>query len=139
MGTKSEPGAFDCHAKAKADEPRFVVLARDALAPQTVRAWVEASRGAQPAEKCAEALACARAMHAWRGTNAGRTLPPIDERHAKARPDEPLFTLLARDGEAPEIVRGWAREARALHGEAAADEALERARAMERWRRGARR
>lgn len=45
MGTKNEPGEFDCHAKAEPDEPRFTLLARDPLAPHLVRLWAAARRG----------------------------------------------------------------------------------------------
>lgn len=31
MGTKNNPGAFDCYANAEPDEPMFVLLARDLL------------------------------------------------------------------------------------------------------------
>jgi hypothetical protein len=33
MGTKRNPGLSDCYAKAEADEPMFVLLARDKHAP----------------------------------------------------------------------------------------------------------
>lgn len=29
MGTKNQPGSFDCYANAKGDEPLFVLLGRD--------------------------------------------------------------------------------------------------------------
>lgn len=39
MGTKLHPGEFDCYAAAKDDEPMFVMLARDDLAPERVDEW----------------------------------------------------------------------------------------------------
>jgi hypothetical protein len=42
MGTKSEPGNFDCYTHAEDDEPLFVLLARDRTAPVIVRAWADA-------------------------------------------------------------------------------------------------
>jgi hypothetical protein len=39
MGTKRNPGQYDCYAKAEPDEPMFVLLARDPTAPQLVRDW----------------------------------------------------------------------------------------------------
>ncbi len=40
MGTKINPGEFDCYANAEADEPMFVLLARDITSKYFVRAWV---------------------------------------------------------------------------------------------------
>lgn len=39
MGTKLNPGKFDCHAKALPDEPIFTLLARDRSAPFIIRNW----------------------------------------------------------------------------------------------------
>lgn len=39
MGTKNNPGAFDCYANAEPDEPMFVLLGRDANASNLVFAW----------------------------------------------------------------------------------------------------
>lgn len=67
MGTKNKPGKFDCYAKAAPDEPMFVLLARDPLAPFVVEMWAkmrELSDGRS--EKVNEARACAAAMEVWR-------------------------------------------------------------------------
>lgn len=64
--------------------------------------------------------------------------------YAIAMPDEPLFTLLARDTSAPGMVRQWAyeRERAIVTGlkpvtdRAMVTEAREIAAAMERWRAG---
>ena len=40
MGTKNDPGEYDCYANAKDDEPMFVLLARDPIAPVLVHLWV---------------------------------------------------------------------------------------------------
>jgi hypothetical protein len=82
MGTKNNPAEFDCYANAEGDEPMFVLLARDALAPMSVRLWVTDHRlrrgfretgrhGYMPNvnAKEREALACADAMEAWREAN----------------------------------------------------------------------
>lgn len=37
MGTKNNPGTFDCYANAAPDEPMFVLLGRDKHAPLLVR------------------------------------------------------------------------------------------------------
>jgi len=85
MGTKNNPGNYDCYENAEPDEPMFVLLARDPLAPFLVRLWVEHHRdrrirewdakdkNAQEAadypygldEKEMEAMACASTMEIW--------------------------------------------------------------------------
>lgn len=66
MGTKNNPGNYDCYANAGPDEPMFVLLARDERAPALVEAWADTSekRGTDPA-KVAEARKCAADMRAW--------------------------------------------------------------------------
>lgn len=39
MGTKANPGKFDCYGKAAADEPLFTLRAKDPVAPQLVLVW----------------------------------------------------------------------------------------------------
>jgi hypothetical protein len=70
MGTKSDPGAFDCYANAAPDEPMFVLLARDRHAPILVEWWatLRAVDG-EDAVKVEEARACAAAMVEWRRKN----------------------------------------------------------------------
>ena len=67
MGTKNNPGQYDCYANAEGDEPMFVLLGRDRHAPHLVRewAWLRRARGEDPA-KVTEALRCADAMEAFR-------------------------------------------------------------------------
>ncbi len=95
MGTKIDPGKFDCYAKLDPDEPFFVLRAKDPIAPYLIQAWrfVRAGdqRGAEEAmlaasvawqehrvmglreklplksEKSQEASACAHDMFEWRG------------------------------------------------------------------------
>ena len=82
MGTKSNPGAFDCYEDAGPDEPIFVLRSTDKSAPDTVRHWVdmyelrkqlENADGNGPGEltalqqeKVDEARECASAMERWR-------------------------------------------------------------------------
>ncbi len=40
MGTKNNPGVFDCHANAEPDEPYFTLLGRDPCAPVTILFWM---------------------------------------------------------------------------------------------------
>lgn len=77
MGTKNNPGSYDCYANAEPDEPMFVLLARDKEAPYLVRQWaahrkLAITRGAKPKSDLAmvdEAMACAEAMENWREEN----------------------------------------------------------------------
>jgi hypothetical protein len=39
MGTKNNPGQFDCYANALPDEPMFVLLARDPTFHRLVSKW----------------------------------------------------------------------------------------------------
>lgn len=86
MATKDNPGKFDCYANALPDEPMFVLLARDELAPSLVRLWatirdgapshvvdrlvavaheIAAAKSPMNQEKFTEAMQCADAMEAW--------------------------------------------------------------------------
>jgi hypothetical protein len=44
MGTKTNPGDFDCYARAEPDEPLFTLLGRDPLAGILVMIWAEARK-----------------------------------------------------------------------------------------------
>jgi hypothetical protein len=41
MGTKTNPGKYDCIAKAEPDEPMFTLLARDPVAAHLVSIWAK--------------------------------------------------------------------------------------------------
>jgi hypothetical protein len=65
MGTKNNPGPFDCYSAAAPDEPMFVLLGRDPLAPFLVGWWVGLKMSHDPnadEAKLKEALECAHAM-----------------------------------------------------------------------------
>ena len=68
MGTKRDPGGYDCYASAEPDEPLFVLLARDPLAPELVKLWALMRGKEADADdaKIREALDCAATMIAWR-------------------------------------------------------------------------
>lgn len=67
MGTKNNPGQHDCYDKADPDEPMFVLLARDPLAPILVELWASMREhlAGNPA-KVKEARGCAAAMRSYR-------------------------------------------------------------------------
>lgn len=68
MGTKNDPGNYDCYTKAADDEPIFVLRAKDPFAATLVRQWADMAEAdmAQPPEKIAEARKCADDMCLWR-------------------------------------------------------------------------
>ena len=101
MGTKNDPGAFDCYESAAPDEPLFILLARDPLAPFLVSIWSSIRNGDFEAAgvkfdtmcsragfryaiepdvgKASEALDCAMAMFAWLNERNPDALPPTIE------------------------------------------------------------
>lgn len=68
MATKNNPGDYDCYERLEPDEPGFTLMARDAVAPETIRHWVDLRRDmpGQDQEQLAEALDCADQMELWR-------------------------------------------------------------------------
>jgi hypothetical protein len=68
MGTKNNPGKFDCYTNAEDDEPMFVLLARDEHAPVLVALWAENRRlvGGGDTEKTLEAEQVSLDMRKWR-------------------------------------------------------------------------
>jgi len=63
MGTKENPGRFDCYERAAPDEPMFVLLGRDPSASLLVNLWAELREvAAEDPEKIAEARDCANAL-----------------------------------------------------------------------------
>lgn len=70
MGTKNDPAQFDCYGKADPDEPLFVLLARDPIAPLLVEFWAMLNEAEfQNPAKTSEARRCAAAMRQWRKSN----------------------------------------------------------------------
>jgi hypothetical protein len=77
MGTKNNPGAFDCYANAEPDEPMFVLLGRDKFAPSLVEFWAwERELDGEAAEKVEEARQCAYDMRKWLADH-GKVEKPI--------------------------------------------------------------
>lgn len=67
MGTKNHPGSYDCYENAHPDEPMFVLLGRDPVAPAIVSLWVALRKqlGEKDTGMLAEAESCAEAMKQW--------------------------------------------------------------------------
>lgn len=72
MGTKTTPGNYDCYKNAEPDEPMFVLLARDPLAPALVELWASLrmdATGGSDIEMAYEARRCALQMKKWIAKN----------------------------------------------------------------------
>lgn len=90
MGTKNNPGQFDCEAKAEPNEPKFTLLARDPDAGRIVRMWAwgrltQINRGTKPASDLAmveEARKCADEMDAWFKANRSGELETVPSKEA---------------------------------------------------------
>ena len=80
MGTKSEPGRYDCYAMAEPDEPMFILLGRDVAAPAIIREWVarRIKAGNLSTLQGNEAIATAKAMEEWRARRRD-DLSPLDD------------------------------------------------------------
>ena len=78
MGTKNNPGLFDCYKEAGSDEPIFILRANDELAPNIIRFWAEEYRISKlkkskdnkltpkQESRYQEARLCARSMEVWK-------------------------------------------------------------------------
>src|SRR5262245_34430298 len=85
MGTKNNPGAYDCYRKLYDDEPVFVLRAKDKTAPGVVREWVRRRREEAQVtggtitpeyeKKLREAEATANDMDAWHAANPDKVAP----------------------------------------------------------------
>lgn len=74
MGTKNNPGRFDCDNRALPDEPTFTLLARDPDFHRLVMKWAKRRKadiacGLRPGsdtDKVKEARQCAKDGRRWR-------------------------------------------------------------------------
>ena len=79
MGTKNNPGKFDCYANALPDEPMFILLARDPSFFKLVSDWArERNNAVQCGDRpladydmVTEASQCALEGQTWRRMNNG--------------------------------------------------------------------
>lgn len=79
MGTKRNPGRFDCYAKAGDDEPIFTLRAKDPHAYLAIAYWCSVYRQApdHDPEKLEEARALINDIHDWRATNIVLPTPEV--------------------------------------------------------------
>lgn len=136
--------------KAAADEPVFVLRARDLVAAMTVEYWEFCARNrGTPGDKLERADRQRRAMEAWlekrlpQPTPEGE-MPTVRTAHVErthphsvlrsAHPEEPVFAIVASDAVAQEVVEFWAFMAERNGAKPAKVEAaLLVARAMAAW------
>lgn len=78
MGTKNNPGKFDCYANAEPDEPMFVLLGRDRHAPALVTIWaaLRAAEG-ENLSTIIEAMDCATDMLRYCEASHRGALEPV--------------------------------------------------------------
>lgn len=80
MGTKTDPGKYDCHGKAADDEPLFTLRAKDPIAPYLVELWRQLRAGVSPS-LCIDTLRGAHRAF----LKSGRSVLPLDsEKSAEA-------------------------------------------------------
>lgn len=66
MGTKNNPGSFDCYANAAPDEPMFILLGRDPRAIFLVKLWAHMSEMiGEDDNKVDNAFSIATDMEQW--------------------------------------------------------------------------
>lgn len=80
MGTKNNPGPYDCYARAEPDEPLFTLLGRDPSAAHLVAAWT-AIRAGDTAGAVQSVLAAERQFR----TSGKAALPYTDEKSKEAQ------------------------------------------------------
>jgi len=97
MGTKNNPGAYDCYANAEPDEPMFVLLGRDPVASFVVHIWADAcATMGTSVDKIDEARHCADLMCAWaieKGKDTGTALAALGERTPPAAIRDEFFAI----------------------------------------------
>lgn len=88
MGSKNNPGKFDCLAKAHPDEPYFTLLGRDPTASLIVLQWAELRErlGKTEPQVLDEARGCAATMVTW-AERLGKK-KQIDEARMECRASE---------------------------------------------------
>lgn len=75
MGTKLQPGKYDCYNNLAEDEPYFVLRGKDKFAPLLIMFWAQlVMLFGHSSEKIAEATKCAKSMQEW-ATKHGNKIP----------------------------------------------------------------
>ena len=113
MGTKNNPGKWDCYSAAHPDEPMFVLLGRDPSACVLVALWadIREAMGEDPA-KVQEARECASALARWaiaqgkqeKILKAADLAFPEDDRERSMAFADVLEKILPIDWSEPQVV-----------------------------------
>lgn len=103
MGTKNNPGRFDCYANAAPDEPMFILLGRDRHAAILVELWTQMRvMEGETTAVCCEAAECADALRDWNRRMGKTPVAAVAVMTALAR-------ILADEAEEREAKLGEAR------------------------------
>lgn len=94
MGTKTNPGEYDCYAKAEDDEPLFTLLGRDRHAPGLVRQWADRYQREKVRSGTFDEKAQAKVVEAYECADAMRLYQR--DRDAAARQAEEKALLAAQ-------------------------------------------
>lgn len=73
---------FSCLNRAGAEEPIFVLRAKDEVGAATVRLWAAAAVGVHEPEKIEEALQLANEMEQWRNGTIPQCVSPVPTGYA---------------------------------------------------------
>jgi hypothetical protein len=75
MGTKNNPGKYDCYANAASDEELFTLRAKDRYAPTLIWLWAALRElDGEDVDCVAEARACAVKMLQWQAEHGFKTV-----------------------------------------------------------------
>lgn len=102
MGTKNNPGSFDCYKNALPDEPMFILLARDPEAPLLIRLWANIRRRIGDDLKAEEAEKCASEMESWRNASPRKLKRKLKRREFEQTPWTPNPTDYMLENKAAE-------------------------------------
>lgn len=84
MGTKNNPGKYDCYANAAPDEPMFILLGRDPFASALVDQWaISRAVDGEDTAKVSEAFDLADMMRRWLRSH-GKTPKNIFAPHSQS-------------------------------------------------------
>ena len=110
MGTKNNPGKYDCYENLDPDEPYFVLMGHDKSAHHLVRAWatgrlIEIKQNRRPESdmpQVDEAFQCAAAMEQWLVDHPKPGEPPHLPMSEINKGGEPILVDDAPAASAPE-------------------------------------
>lgn len=79
MGTRNNPGRYDCYARAEDDEPLFTLLGRDPQGANLVHMWIMLrNKDAQGARRLLEKMIVTADQQPYKPTNAAKVVEAIN-------------------------------------------------------------